>query len=215
MKRSSDGNVSSAASRARKGSKRRAIQRVELRVPEFSVDFSALPDEDPPSLTQSILQNDIPRELHHVAIEKYHYFRTNYRQVCPSLGGNFVIRQPQGIDPVNIDAIHDALHRVLKSLRPFGARINVSFAVFLENEEIEDPEQRYSLVYASSNNFQLFKQAAFVTNKEEKEDLFSRVSYESVNQHLDLLRDSTKVRIQGIGAVLINAVVLSDAFLDQ
>ena len=167
------------------------------------------------TMTQNILQNDIPRELHHVSIEKYHYFRTNYRQVCPSLGGNFVIRQPQGIDPVNIDAIHDALLGVLKSLRPFGARINVSFAVFLENEEIEDPEQRYSLVYASSNNFQLFKQAAFVTNKEEKEDLFSRVSYESVNQHLDLLRDSTKVRIQGIGAVLINAVVLSDAFLDQ
>lgn len=194
-----------------KRSKHRAIEQVELKVPEFSVDFSVLPDEDPPTLTESMLQEDIPQELHHVAIENYHYFRTTYHRVCPSLGGNFVIRQPQGLDPVDIDAIHDALRSVLKSLRPFGTRLNISFAVFLENTEIEDPEHRYSLAYASANNFLLLDQAAFVTSKEEESDLFSRVSYQSVHQHLDLFRQTSKVRVNSIAAVLINALVLPDA----
>ena len=42
--------------------------------------------------------------------------------------------------------------------------------------EIEDPAERYTMAYASANNFLLFKQLAFVTSKEEEDELFSRVS---------------------------------------
>lgn len=198
-----------------KRSKQRAIRKIELRVPDFKVDLSLLPKEDPPSLTNEFLSEQVPVELRSVAIESYHYFRTNYSRVSSDFGGQFVIRQPQGIDPVDIDAIHDSLARVIKSLRPFAVRLNISFAVFLEDTEAENPKQRFSIAYASANNFLMFETAMFIQNSEDFNSLFDRVSYQSVHQHLDLIRQTSKVRVHGIAAALINAFILPDALYEM
>lgn len=190
--------------------RKRRVEQVLISVPNFQIDLSQLPDEDPLLMSATIQQN-ISRELRHMAAQNYHSFRTNYDRVSPQLGGNFVIRMTLGIDPINLEAIHDALAAVIRSCHPFGVRLNISFSLFLENEEEDNPEERFLFHYASSNNHLLFETAQFVTSLNDVEEIIDKITYESISDHLDLARKTTKVRILHIASILVNALILPDA----
>lgn len=191
--------------------KRKRVEKVQLSNPDFRIDFTQLPPQDPLLMTGKIADEDIPARLKDFAAQHYHSFRTNYKRVSPSLGGNFNIRMPLGEEPINMDAIHTAAAAVIRSIYPFGVRFNVSFSIFLENEDEEDLDRRFLFYYASSNNHQLFERSQFISSLKDVEDVLDKINYEAISDHLNLIRESTKVRILHIASVLINALVLSDA----
>lgn len=196
----------------KKNGKRRRVGKVRFAVPDFKVNLIHLPAEDP-LLMSSTISRQIPTELKLVAAENYHSFRTNYRNSSPLLGGNFNFRMPLGVDPINVEAIHDVIAAIIKSFYPFGARLNLTFSLFLEDEEEENPNERYLFYYASSNNHQMFETSQFITSFKDIENVIDKITYESVSDHLDLIRKSSKIRIRHISSVLINALVLSDVIL--
>lgn len=196
----------------KKNGKRRIGKKVQFSVPDFKVNLVHLPVEDPLLMSSTILQQ-IPNELKLVASENYHSFRTNYRHSSPLLGGNFNFRMPLGVDPINVEAIHDLITAIIKSFYPFGARLNLTFSLFLEDEEEENPNERYLFYYASSNNHQMFQTSQFITSFKDIEKVLDKITYETISDHLDLIRKSSKIRVLHISSVLINALVLSDALL--
>lgn len=190
--------------------RKRRIEKFIVSRPDFKIDRTQLPDEDPLLMSTTIHQA-IPQELRHMATQNYHSYRTNYKRVSPLLGGNFMVRLPLGTDPINVKSIHEVVRAVIHSCHPFGVRLNISFSLFLKNEEEEDNSvDHFIFYYASSNNHQLFETARFIKSLSDVDEILETVNYETISDHLDLARTSSKLRILHIASVLINALILPD-----
>jgi hypothetical protein len=74
----------------RKQQRNLAIEKVLLSAPGFRVDYSNLPTPDPLSMSTEI-EASFPQELLRVAVQNYHYFRTNFDRVSPHLGGRLTL----------------------------------------------------------------------------------------------------------------------------